>query len=92
MSGVKSAGSRLTGSAPVGSVESSAEVVAAGLDSSAGVPGGAGAEGVVALLVQPAQKIVAARISGSSNVVSYQSPSPELSLAPEHRSEAMRNP
>src|SRR5688572_23541624 len=65
MSAVNSAGLRLTGSVPVGSVDPAAEVLAAGLDSSAGVPGGVVTEGLVVLVVHPAQSIVAARISGS---------------------------
>lgn len=66
----------MTGFAPAGSVESGAEPVAAeddsgagllaaGLDPSVGVLEGVGADGVVALLVQPAHKIAAARMSGS---------------------------
>src|SRR4030095_14044290 len=66
MSAVKSAGLRLTGSAPVGSVESGAELLAAALDSGAAVLGGVVADGVVAPLVQPAHRIVAAIMSGSA--------------------------
>jgi hypothetical protein len=64
MSAVKSAGLRLTGSAPVGSVESGVEALGAGLDSTAGVLGVVD-EGVVAL-AQPAHRIAAAEISGSA--------------------------
>ena len=90
MLAVKSAGSRLTGSAPVGSVESGAEVLAAGLDSSAGVPGGVVAEGLVALLVHPAQSIVAARISGSVRrfILEFL---PQVVPYGEHHTGAMRN-
>jgi hypothetical protein len=90
MSAVKSAGLRLTGSAPVGSVDAGAEVLSAGLDSKAGVPGGVVAEGLIALLVHPAQSIVAARISGSvrRSIVEFL---PQVVPCREHYSGAMKN-
>ena len=75
----------MTGSAPVGSMASGAEVAGAGPDSSAGVLGGVGAEGVVTPVVQPAQTMVAAKINGS--VSRFMSEFPPLAVPyREHRS------